>query len=340
MKLEYLPYIGKIIFKNSHFYRAAGMERINNLKKYLAAYMEMQEFVAKLKDPLRPYGKGLDVLPYYAFVARCLKGFLGQREIAAKCHLGEGRFFIKRGSQMPPMSAAQLAEWTDMRLVEAREKHEHLDEARKELSKEQQLVWSYFLPRKFSDFFHATNFEKPGREISRVFLDIDRREGATLENAREAACLLLEGIKADKEFEKKTGGFRTFQFYTGKSFHIYLLLDKALPAKFYSDNLTGEGSFTRKWVDAVGKRVAVKVVEGHEKQPRQINIDPSQTPSGKLARVPFSLHIDDARKAVDGVAIPLTESELRSAKAVEEASEKTPRDVVAEIKKLAAKIPG
>ena len=33
-------------------------------------------------------------------------------------------------------------------------------------------------------------------------------------------------------------------------------------------------------------------------------IDPSQTPSGKLARAPFSLHMRDA-KTVDGVAVPV-----------------------------------
>jgi hypothetical protein len=67
-------------------------------------------------------------------------------------------------------------------------------------------------------------------------------------------------------------------------------------------------------------------------------IDPSQTPSGKLARTPFSLHMSDY-KTVNGVAIPLEVEMLAENKLVEELRAYTPDKVVEEIDDLAKRLP-
>ena len=52
-----------------------------------------------------------------------------------------------------------------------------------------------------------------------------------------------------------------------------------------------------------------KVTGGHEKKDNYIVIDPSQTPSGKLARVPLGcLHIRNYEP--DGISVPLNERML------------------------------
>ena len=64
------------------------------------------------------------------------------------------------------------------------------------------------------------------------------------------------------------------------------------------------GSTVGKWAAAVAKETGLRVEGGHEKKAGVLNIDPSQTPSGKLCRAPFSLHMKEA-KTIDGVDLPL-----------------------------------
>ena len=64
-----------------------------------------------------------------------------------------------------------------------------------------------------------------------------------------------------------------------------------------------------------------------------INIDPSQTPSGKLCRAPFSLHMKN-EKEVDGVAIPLEVKELNDKNLIKKLKGYTPENIIKELDKL------
>src|SRR3989338_4517237 len=110
------------------------------------------------KNLLHPYGD-LDVLLYYALAARKLKKFLRGKEIAAKNWIpGYKRQLLKRGSLLPPLWIEDFIETVTPEFLEKRKGH--LKDIRPQLSKNQVLVWQYFLPRKLSDFFYATNNEK------------------------------------------------------------------------------------------------------------------------------------------------------------------------------------
>ena len=93
-------------------------------------------------------------------------------------------------------------------------------------------------------------------------------------------------------------------------------------------------SFTGRWANAIQKKTKIKVQGGHEKLKGGINIDPSQTPSGKLARVPFSLHMKSATE-VDGVALPLDEKQLQDKNLVKKLQGYRAKHVLDEIEKLA-----
>ncbi len=148
---------------------------------------------------LKPYGS-LDVLYYYSQVARACEKFLKGREIATKILLPKGiPSFIKRGSNSKPLYAEDLRQ-VDEKMLKLREKH-HLKEVRSELKGKQELIWSYFVPRKLIHFFYACNGESQGKKMNRVFIDIDRAT-RTSEDARKVALSLVEIIKNDKEFSK------------------------------------------------------------------------------------------------------------------------------------------
>jgi hypothetical protein len=57
------------------------------------------------------------------------------------------------------------------------------------------------------------------------------------------------------------------------------------------------------------------VVAGHERRKGALILDSSNTPPGKLARCPFSLHIKDS-ETIDGIAIPLTAKDLEDKKLI------------------------
>ena len=97
-------------------------------------------------------------------------------------------------------------------------------------------------------------------------------------------------------------------------------------------------SFTGRWASELNKKFRFKVVGGHEKIKKGINIDPSQTPSGKLCRAPFSLHMKN-EKEVDGVAIPLEINDLNDKNLINKLKSYTPEKVVKEIDKLSKKLP-
>lgn len=55
-------------------------------------------------------------------------------------------------------------------------------------------------------------------------------------------------------------------------------------------------------------------------------MDTSNTPPGKLARCPFSLHIKDS-KTIDGIAVPLSQEELSDPKLISRLKKLTPETI-------------
>jgi hypothetical protein len=114
--------------------------------------------------------------------------------------------------------------------------------------------------------------------------------------------------------------------------------DKSFYEKYLSFGKKKENNFTTKWADAISKKLNMQVLPGHERKKDAIIIDSSNTPPGKLARAPFSLHIKDY-KTIDGVSIPLSEKELEDAKIVKKLRKITPEKVLNNLKNYSRLIP-
>lgn len=259
------------------------------------------------KEKILHKGGQLDVLAYYSQVANVLRGFLKEKEISSKVHL-PNFFFLKRGSNTKPLYVGDFSVVNE-KMMGLRKSH--LKEVRDKLNKKQELVWEYFPPRKLIQFFYATNNESVGKPIERIFIDIDRGEHSS-DDARIVALSLVESIKKDREFNKKLK-YKVVVLWTGSSFHVLLLLKKKISNDFYNRYLSyGRGkdeSFIMKWAEEITKKTGIKVRAGHERSKEFIILDSSNTPSGKLARVPFSLHIKDF-KEWDGICVPISVKEL------------------------------
>lgn len=275
------------------------------------------------------YKRGeLDVLDYYSKISRVLDKFLDDREIATKTVLPNFKF-LKRGSNSPRLFIKDLREIDD-NMLKLR-KH-HLDEVRDKLTEKQILIWQYFVPRKPVNFFYATNGENPGKEMDRVFIDIDRQKYSG-EDARKVASELIKVIKQDSEI-KKFLNFKIFVMWTGSSFHVYLFLEKKINLDFYQKYLSygekKELSFIEKWAEQVFKKTGINVKAGHQREEDSIILDSSNTPSGKLARVPFSLHVS-SKGEIDGVAVPLSEKELEDKNLTKKLEKLTPKSILENI---------
>ncbi|MGB9577531.1 MAG: hypothetical protein ACP5O3_03210 [Candidatus Micrarchaeia archaeon] len=312
------------------------------------AASKLLDYALGQKDVLKPFGH-FETLLFYACVAPSLSRFLKGKLLAAKNWLPRGAmpFLIKRGSKEAPLSVEELIEAVDLRFLEVRRTAEHLEDAKTSLSEAQRKVWSYFLPRKLNDFFYATNGESPGQQLDRVFFDLDRGAGVTAEQARQAASAFVEVVSGDEEFGEQAGELvcgGPFACWTGSSFHVYLFFKKPQPNSVYEQLFQYSkndplASFSGRWAAAVAKQTKLRVAGGHEKVAGVITIDPSQTPSGKLCRVPLgSLHLKDA-VTVDGVSLPLALDELRDAKFVAELQEYSPRRLLEELNKWEKKLP-
>ncbi len=301
------------------------------------------QVLAKKTDVLKPFGE-TDVLLYYGLVAAKLKKFLKNKELAAKNNMPAGNipYLIKRGSKEAPLFVEDFIEAVTPEFLELRKGHA-LKDVESRLDKNQKLVWEYFLPRKLSDFFYATNGEGAGKSIERIFFDIDRGKNMTHEQAQKAAKEFVNAIDNDKELDK-TIGYDLGTFWTGASFHVFLFLDKPQPNTFYLKNFqyTKENpleNFTGKWAAQVKESVGFNVIGGHEKIPNAISIDPSQTPSGKLCRAPFSLHMADA-KTVDGFDIPVRLEALGDMALVKELKSYSAKKILEELDELSKRLPG
>ncbi|MDO8647297.1 MAG: hypothetical protein Q7R70_02675 [Candidatus Diapherotrites archaeon] len=303
-------------------------------------HSELRKLALKAKDALRPFGE-LDCLMYYATVSEVLRDFLKGKELASKIYIPQGLELLKRGSQLEPLFAFELAANVNEDFLRETRKL-HLNEARGKISKKQEKIWKYFYPRKNCTFLYATNTEGINHQIERVFFDIDRKSQGP-EDARLIASELAGLIQADSDFKKKIGKFDLMPMWTGSSFHVYLLLEKPITHGFYDKELMFSksrplNSFTGKWAQEIAKATGLKVIGGHEKQEGFINIDPSQTPSGKLARAPFSLHFKDA-KTLDGIALPLTFKQLGTKGISRELRKETPEKAIKELDFRAKAIP-
>jgi hypothetical protein len=273
----------------------------------------------------------LDVLLYYSKIAICLKNFLKNKKLATKIHL-PNLFFIKRGSDIGPLYIQDL-KLIDKSMITSRKNH--LKDIRNKLTIQQQLVWNYFPPRKLIQLFYATNDEGIGKHIERIFIDIDRRKH-TADDSRIVALNLVEIIKSDKDFNKIFKIKKIIVLWTGASFHVYIMLKNSIKFNFYNRYLSyGVGkneSFIMKWAEQLTEKTKILVLAGHEKKEKSIILDSSNTPSGKLARSPFSLHIKD-HKTYDGICVPVSFEELKDKTIVKRLHRLTPENVLKDLKK-------
>ncbi len=305
--------------------------------------VELLDFLRSSADPLRPFDF-LDVLPYYSAISSYLFGFLNGKELASRIWIPEGPRIIKRGSKLPRFFVSEIASlaegWEEFFRIRAR----HLGEVKHRLNDVQRKAWEYFPPRKLADYFYATNGEGKDRPIERIFIDIDRGKGITAEQARQVTQALLVAIKEDENFRGLVGEFTTFVMWTGSSFHIYIFPKKILNHSFYEKYLSYSKTtpslfnILNRLVVKVRRETDVPVIGGHEKGEGRIVIDPSQTPSGKLARCPFSLHMKDA-KTIDGLALPLSESMLAEEGITNYLQQQTVRDVLERLDEWISNLP-
>jgi len=60
-------------------------------------------------------------------------------------------------------------------------------------------------------------------------------------------------------------------------------------------------------------------------------LDSSNTPSGKLARTPFSLHVKDW-KTIDGVCVPISYEELNNKNLIKDLKKISPDSIIKNLK--------
>ncbi len=302
----------------------------------------LREYAAGVEDILRPYGD-LDLLLYYGLVAEKLQPYLHGRELATRTWLPKGRVpvVVKRGSWNPPLLIGPMARAVTPAMMGARRKFEHLDAARHVLSPDQALTWFYFVPRKYMGFHYATNREGGGREINRIVYDIDRGKSMSAEDAIEVAAHLVKAVQEDEPAADMLYG-RPLVSWTGSSFHVTLSMKEMQPASFYREQIeySGKGhTLTDRLIDRVTDTSKVPIAGGHVRRPGLITVDPSQTPSGHLCRVPLgSLHMESA-SVIEGVSVPLA-PDMLSRDEVADLRTYTPQRVIDELDELARRLPG
>ncbi|MEN6290921.1 MAG: hypothetical protein ABFD07_02750 [Methanobacterium sp.] len=117
-----------------------------------------------------------------------------------------------------------------------------------------------------------------------------------------------------------------------------------MPSSFYDKRFQyskndPERNFTGKWAKKINEQVEFKVTGGHERHGNSINIDPSQTPSGKLCRVPLgSLHMKDP-ETINGISVPLTEKMLYNEDLISKLTLYTPKDIIKNLSEIEKNLP-
>ncbi len=276
-----------------------------------------------------------DVIFYYAKVFPKLKEFLGKREIATKTKLKDFEV-LKRGSNKEPLYIDELVKGVNKKFLELRKGNTHLKDVREKLTKTQIKIWEYFVPRKLIEMHYAVNHEGKNKPLWRIYFDIDRKD-LPAEKAQKVALALIKIIIKDKTFNKFN---KIFPLWTGNSFHIYVLLKKPISHAYYEkyihiDPKNPESSFTGRWIKQINmefKEIAVS--GGHEKEKGRIIIDPSQSPSGKIGRAPFSLYIKNY-SSPGGYALPLSINDLENRNLIKELRSYTQEEIIRNIDNLA-----
>ncbi|HJX50816.1 MAG TPA: hypothetical protein VJ438_05125 [Candidatus Nanoarchaeia archaeon] len=253
----------------------------------------------------------LDCLSYYSKIFSKIKNFVGDREIATKTYIPESipPFIVHRGSDDSALRISDLL-GIPQSFLKLRY-HKKLHEVEKQLTEKQKLIWRYFVPRKLVELHYACNHEGVGKSFDRIFIDIDASKGTSEAAYIKVVKQLLKEIRADKEL-KKLSSYRIYLLWTGMSMHVYLILNKKLPHSAYDKYFAfHKDSLTTKWANNISEKTKVKVKAGHERRAGAVILDTSATPSGKLARCPYSLHLNHKGK-LTGVAVPLKESQIKS----------------------------
>src|SRR3989344_2806701 len=269
----------------------------------------------------------MDHILYYKTVCEKLTDFLDKKPLATRIWIPAGPKLLKRGSKNGIIYAKDVVELTNKKFLDARKEFLHLKDARSLLTKKQESLWNYFVPRKNMDLFYSTNGEGYEKPLDRIFIDIDRHN-LPAEKAQIVANELIKIIDSDSNFPIN---YKKFFMWTGSSFHIYLLLKDKVEHEFYEDYLSYNNkhplkSFTGKWAALIKSKTKIDVFAGHEKFPNKINLDPSQSVSGKLARAPYSLHMKDAL-TVDGIAVPLKQDQLQDKHLLKDLKKLNPENI-------------
>ncbi len=302
--------------------------------------MTLHDLVEAADDILHPNGQ-LDVTLLYALAADAMQDYLGERELSGKIPIPDGPVLLKRGSELAPLTAAELVAAVDEDFLTLRNDPGHLDDARDDLTDVQEKVWQYFYPRKYAEFLYATNHEGEGKPIDRIFFDIDRAGDITAEDALQVTRRFVEVLEDDEVAADITE--LMIIKWTGASFHVELLLTEKQPGFFYDNHVfasktTKKDTITGRAVKTLNEEMDLTVVGTHEKEEGHVVIDPSQTPSGKLNRVPLgSLHMADA-ETVDGVSVPLTKDELFDDGVLDMVQSYTPDSLVRDMDELGEKL--
>lgn len=253
----------------------------------------------------------LDCLNYYSKVFSKIKSFIGDREIATKTFIPKTDigFILHRGSKDEPLTLKDISGNVNKNFLKKRV-DKKLNDVEEELNKNQKLIWRYFVPRKLAEMHYACNYEGAGKKFDRIFIDIDAGKNIQESKYIKVVKELLKQIKKDKRL-KKIASFKIYLLWTGASIHVYLLLDKKLPATYYNKYFAFEkGTLTSNWAKEVSEKTDVKVKAGHERKKNAIVFDTSATPSGKLARCPYSLHLNSKGK-LTGVSVPINQKDLK-----------------------------
>ena len=302
--------------------KTQGFESPRRQEKIHTTTFNFTDFI-HFMDLLHPYWN-LDILWRYGKVAPYLQDFLWTKEIASKI-VWENFVLLERGTKNPPVFIKDF-NGIDENFLKLRANH-HLDEVREQLSDKQILLRKYFVPRKLVNFFYACNNEY-GNTMDRIFIDIDRQDNSA-DNARKVTWELIKIILSDKQFTELID-YKPVILRTWSSFHIYLLLKKNIDHIFYDTYLSygknKEQRFISKRAAEASKTTKLKVFAWHERKKWAIILDTSNTPPGKLARVPFSLHIKDST-TIDGIAVPISQTELSDTKLINKLQKLTPESI-------------
>jgi hypothetical protein len=292
-----------------------------------------------------PFGE-LDCLLYYNVIAPSLQKYLSEKPLATFTWLPKADipYIVHRGSKLEPLTVQELTEHVTTDFLRLRADTADKSDVSDQISDIQSKIWSYFNPRKYIELHYPPNDEGKNNDLERIYFDIDRGEGASAPQAQKTASLLIQEIEADDELADLLSFNKPFCYWTGNSFHVYLFLEDSISHSAYNDHFRlqskkPDNSFTGRWAQIINDEVDFKVKAGHERSSETIIIDPSQSPSGKLSRVPLgALHMADG-KTIDGVSVPVTRDLLANQDLTDDLLELHPVDIIENLDEFTQRLP-